>query len=109
MLVMMAGGAPTCPYAPVAKFLVPEWGDIVDSGIGLLHRPDRLHTQAVGPVRQPIQESTSLIFHVHARTLNFSTSIIFFIIYKLHRSVFHYFWLRDSEKEKKKSALGPGE
>jgi hypothetical protein len=53
MLVMMAGGAPTCPYAPVAKFLVPEWGDIVDSDIGLLHRPARLYTQAGGPVRQP--------------------------------------------------------
>jgi hypothetical protein len=53
MLVMMAGGAPTCPSAPVAKFLVPERGNIVDSGIGLSYRPDRLHTQAVGPVRQP--------------------------------------------------------
>jgi hypothetical protein len=53
MLVMMAGGAPTCPFAPVAKFLVPEWGDTVDSGIGLLHRPARPHTQAGGPVRQP--------------------------------------------------------
>jgi hypothetical protein len=49
----MAGGAPTCPSAPVAKFLVPERGDIVDSGIGLLPRPARLHTQAVGPERQP--------------------------------------------------------
>jgi hypothetical protein len=45
---MMAGGAPTCPSAPVAKFLVPERGNIVDSGIGLLQ-----HTQAGGPVRQP--------------------------------------------------------
>ncbi len=49
----MAGGAPTCPSAPVAKFLVPERGDIVDSGIGLLPRPAGLHTQAGGPVRQP--------------------------------------------------------
>jgi hypothetical protein len=49
---MLAGRAPTCPSTPVAKFLVPGWGDIVDSGIGLLHRP-RQATKAVGPVRQP--------------------------------------------------------
>jgi len=30
----------TCP---VAKLLVPEWEDIVDSGIGLSYRPARLH------------------------------------------------------------------
>jgi hypothetical protein len=49
MLVLMAGGAPTCPSAPVAKFLVPERGNIVDCGIGLLHRPASL----CGPVKQP--------------------------------------------------------
>ncbi len=27
----------------VAKFLFPDWGDIVDSGIGLSYRPARLH------------------------------------------------------------------
>jgi hypothetical protein len=27
----------------VAKFLVPDWGDTVDSGIGLSYRPARLH------------------------------------------------------------------
>jgi hypothetical protein len=26
-----------------AKFIVPDWGDKVDSGIGLLYRPARLH------------------------------------------------------------------
>jgi hypothetical protein len=26
----------------VAKFLVPEWGDIVDSGIGMSYRPASL-------------------------------------------------------------------
>jgi hypothetical protein len=31
---------------PVAKFLVPEWGEIVDPGIGLLHLPARLHRLA---------------------------------------------------------------
>ncbi len=31
----------------------PDWGDKVNSGIGLLYQPDRLHTWAGGPVRQP--------------------------------------------------------
>ncbi len=28
---------------PVAKFIVPDWTDKVDSGIGLSYRPARLH------------------------------------------------------------------
>ncbi len=28
---------------PIAKFLVSHWGDIVSSGIGLSHWPDKLH------------------------------------------------------------------
>ncbi len=31
---------------PKAKFIIPDWGDKVDSGIGLSYRPARLHTQA---------------------------------------------------------------
>jgi hypothetical protein len=31
---------------PVANFIVPDWGDRVDSGVGLLYRPDRLHRLA---------------------------------------------------------------
>jgi hypothetical protein len=31
-----------------AKFLVPDWGDIVDSGIGLLYRPPAHVTQLAG-------------------------------------------------------------
>ncbi len=30
----------------VVKFLVPDWGDKVDSGIGLSHRPGRLYRLA---------------------------------------------------------------
>jgi hypothetical protein len=30
-------------YNPVSKFIVPDWGDKVDSGRGLLYRPDRLY------------------------------------------------------------------
>ncbi len=42
---------------PVAKFLVPDWGDIVDSsGIGLF-RPARLHRLAVR-YNNPLIEST---------------------------------------------------
>jgi hypothetical protein len=35
---------------PVAKFIVPDWGDKVDSGIGLSYRPARL--LAGGSVQQ---------------------------------------------------------
>jgi len=31
---------------PVAKFIVPDGGDKVDSGVGLSHRPTRLHRLA---------------------------------------------------------------
>jgi hypothetical protein len=41
----------------VAKFLVPDWRDIVDSGIGLLsYLPDRLYRQA-GRYDNPMPES----------------------------------------------------
>jgi hypothetical protein len=30
----------------VTKFLVPDWGDIIDSGIGLSYRTARLHRLA---------------------------------------------------------------
>ncbi len=36
---------------PDAQFIIPDWGDKVDYGIGLPYRPVRL--QAGGPVRQP--------------------------------------------------------
>ncbi len=42
---------------PVAKFLVPDWGEIVDSGIRLSFRPARLHRQA-GWCDHPMPEST---------------------------------------------------
>jgi hypothetical protein len=42
---------------PVAKFLVPDWGDIVGSGIGLSYRPSRLHRLA-GQCNNPLAEST---------------------------------------------------
>jgi hypothetical protein len=47
-----------CPHActnmssPEAKFIVLDWGDKVDSGIGLLYRHAR-KTQAGRPVQQP--------------------------------------------------------
>ncbi len=34
---------------PVAKFIVPDWGDKVDYGIGFSYRPARLHRLA-GPL-----------------------------------------------------------
>ncbi len=42
---------------PVAKFIVPDWGDKVDSGIGLSYRRARLHRLA-GLYDNPITEST---------------------------------------------------
>jgi hypothetical protein len=38
-------------FRSVAKFLVPDWWVIVDSGIGLSYRPARLHRRK--PVQQP--------------------------------------------------------
>jgi hypothetical protein len=42
---------------PVAKFLVPDWGDKVDSGIGLSFRSARLHRLA-GRYNNPMPKST---------------------------------------------------
>ncbi len=36
-----------------AKFIVPDWEDKVDYGIGLSYRLVRLHTKAGGPIPQP--------------------------------------------------------
>jgi hypothetical protein len=42
------GGGVSSIFKPsVAKFLVPDWGDIVDSGIELSW-PSRLHRQGAG-------------------------------------------------------------
>ncbi len=38
-----------------AEFLVPDWGDIADSGIGLSYRTARLHRQA-GRYENPMTE-----------------------------------------------------
>ncbi len=39
------------------KFLVPDWGNIVDSGIGLFYRPARLHSLA-GRYNNPMPKSS---------------------------------------------------
>ncbi len=45
--------------SPVAKFLVPAWGDLVDSGIGLLYRPAR--HRIAGRNDNPMQEWSTYI------------------------------------------------
>ncbi len=42
---------------PVAKFFVPDWGDIVDSGIGLSYQLARIHRLAARN-DNPMPEST---------------------------------------------------
>jgi len=42
---------------PVAKFIVPDWGDKVDSGIGVSYRPAKLH-RLEGRYDNPMPEST---------------------------------------------------
>jgi hypothetical protein len=44
-------------YNPVAKFIVPDWGDKVDSGIGLSYGAAKLHRLA-GRYDNPLPEST---------------------------------------------------
>jgi hypothetical protein len=61
---------PEQDICPVAKFLVPDWGDLVDSGIGLSYRHDRLH-MAGGPVRQPY---ASVYFIPSSGTKNFASA-----------------------------------
>jgi len=43
-----------------AKFLVPDWGDIVNSGIGLSYRPANLCSLA-GLYDNPMPDSTTYI------------------------------------------------
>jgi hypothetical protein len=43
-------------YSTVAKFIVPDWGDKVNSGIELSDRPAMLHRLAGRPVRQSYAE-----------------------------------------------------
>jgi hypothetical protein len=38
----------------IAKFLVPDWGDIVDSGIGLSYWPAKLHRLVAGLYDNPL-------------------------------------------------------
>jgi hypothetical protein len=42
---------------PVAKFLIPDWWDKVDSGIGFSYRPARLHGRLAGQYNNPMPES----------------------------------------------------
>jgi hypothetical protein len=57
-----------------AKFLHPDWGDIVDSGTGLLYRPARLHRPA-GRYDNPLPE---VIYIPHSGNLNFASVIELF-------------------------------
>jgi hypothetical protein len=57
----VAVGSGVFPFRPLAKFFVPDWGEIVDSGIGLPYRPAKLHRlagNAPGMYRNPMPEST---------------------------------------------------
>ncbi len=45
-------GSSSNMHSPVAEFIVPDWGDKVNTGIGLSYRPTRLH-RLCGPVCQP--------------------------------------------------------
>jgi hypothetical protein len=64
---------------PAAKFIVPDWGDKVDSGIGLLFRgPARLHRLA-GRYDNPMQKST---ISPQSGTMNLAT--------EFHRSIAMY-------------------
>jgi hypothetical protein len=55
----------------VAKCTVHDWGDIVDSGIGLLYRPARIQ-RMVGSYDNPMQESTT--YMTQSGTMNLGTS-----------------------------------
>jgi hypothetical protein len=54
----------------VAKFIVPDWEDKVNSGIGLSYRQARLHRLA-GQYDNPKPEST---LFPHSGTMNLATS-----------------------------------
>jgi hypothetical protein len=43
---------------PEAKFIVPDWGNQVDSDIGLSYRPARLYRQAADTATLYMSEST---------------------------------------------------
>jgi hypothetical protein len=45
-------------YNLVSKFIIPDWGDKVDSGRGLLYRPDWLYIGWHAGTNNPMPEST---------------------------------------------------
>ncbi len=50
-----------CTFTPVnsiAKFIIPDWGDKVDSGKGLAYLPARLHYRLAGRYDTPMPKST---------------------------------------------------
>ena len=61
---------------PVAKFIVPDWGDKVDSGIGLSYRHARLHRLA-DLYDNPIPEST---LSPQWWTMNFATVLYRYVL-----------------------------
>jgi hypothetical protein len=56
--------------SPVAKFIVPVLGDIVDSGIGLSYRPASLCNPLAGRYNNPMPE---LILSPPSVTMNLAT------------------------------------
>ncbi len=56
---------------PVAKFSVSDWGDIVDSGIGVTYWPASLYSLE-GPVRRPY---ASVEYISLSRTKNLATGL----------------------------------
>jgi hypothetical protein len=53
-----------CTIPRIDKFLVPEWGDKVDSGIGLSYRPARLRRLA-GRYDYPVRPCRGLDLYVY--------------------------------------------
>ncbi len=66
--------SPRHPPPPIAKFLVPDWGDKIDSGIGLSYPTGPPATQDGRPVRQPYVEVNYV--YIPVRDYEFGYSLV---------------------------------
>jgi hypothetical protein len=64
---LVSGGGGTA----VAKFTVPDWGDKVNSGVGLSYQPARLHRLQAG-IQQPY---AGVSYIAQTRTMNLTAGL----------------------------------
>jgi hypothetical protein len=63
-------------HGPVAKFIVPYWGDKVDSGIGLSYLPATARLPRLAGRYDNLVPESNILARIHKTTLSLNTKTV---------------------------------